>query len=139
MKKILIVCLAMSSITVVSCVNNNNTSNGNYNTEYANMTDEQDNYSYGKSNAYIFNSHQSVLPYLESRTFYNSDKNVTVTFRNGCIYANGECLSYHIKVVEAAGTQAVITANSPYGSKISFLVDTESNCIADNNDVYFEK
>lgn len=56
-------------------------SNGNYNTEYAHVIGGQGNNSYGKSNAYVFNSHQSVLPYLGSRTFYNSDKNVTVTFR----------------------------------------------------------
>lgn len=112
--------------------------NNTYENSYDNSYNTQQEYQ-SKPEAYEFSSRQSVILYLRSRSYYNSDKDRTITFNNGCIHINGVCMTHHIDVVEAAGTQAVISGNSPYGGKLVFLVDTEYGCIANNDYVYFEK
>ena len=94
--------------------------------------------SYSRSTAQEFNTEQSVMIYLYSRTFYNEDKNITIKIRDNGIYANGQCITGAVRVVEYAGTQAVVSANSPYtGGRVTFLVDTEYGCIANDTDGAF--
>ena len=94
--------------------------------------------SYSRSTAQEFKTAQSVMTYLYSRTFYNEDKNITIKIRSNGIYANGQCITGAVRVVEYAGTQAVVSATSPYtGGRVTFLVDTEYGCIANDTDGAF--
>jgi hypothetical protein len=56
------------------------------------------------------------------------------------IYLNGNCCTAAVRVVDFEGTQAVITAWSPFnGVEYSFVVDSEYGTVADNKEVYCEK
>lgn len=94
--------------------------------------------SYSRSTAKEFHTAHSVMTYLCSRKFYNEEKNITMEIRSNGIYANGQCITGAVSVIEYAGTQAVVSATSPYtGGRVTFLVDTEYGCIANDTDGAF--
>ena len=115
--------------------------------DYSDSYNYSDNSSYSQDNSYNsssrstateFNTAQSVMTYLFSRTFYNEEKNITIKISSDGIYANGQCITGAVRVVEYAGTQAVVSATSPYtGGRVTFLVDTEYGCIANDTDGAF--
>lgn len=109
--------------------------NNNYN-HYEQKSSYDNSYQY---NAHRFTSSQSVLTYLSSRKYASREYGTTVKIRYDGIYADGECLTMAPTVVEYEGTRAVVTARSPYGTKITFMVDTEECCIWDKDNVYYEK
>ena len=86
-----------------------------------------------------FNTASDVMMYLSGRSFYCDANGITVQIKSTGIYLNGYCSTGAVRVVDFAGTQAVVTATSPFnGAQHSFLVDSAYGCIANNDEVYSE-
>ena len=87
-----------------------------------------------------FQTAYDVTAYLSGRKFYCSSKDITMQIKSEGIYLNGNCCTGAVNVIEFSGTQALISAWSPYnGAEFSFIVDTENGSVSDNSDVYFER
>lgn len=86
-----------------------------------------------------FYTASDVMVYLSGRSFYCDTNGITVQIKSNGIYLNGYCSTGAVRVVDFAGTQAVVTATSPFnGAQHSFLVDSAYGCIANNDEVYSE-
>lgn len=110
--------------------------------EYNNSNNDSytNNDSYASSNkrsvTYRFTSDQSVMAYLSSQPFYGND--ITVVIKSYGIFLNGSCVTGAPVVEKFESYKALVRAYTPYGTRISFIVDPYNNCIIDSeNDVYY--
>ncbi|MBQ7640388.1 MAG: hypothetical protein IJS91_05310 [Bacteroidales bacterium] len=81
-----------------------------------------------------FSSVSDVYAYLTGNTFVNNNGDRMSFTSDLCVYVNGECLSFALKVVDYKKNGAELRGSTPYGTRLHLAVLPEASCVLDMND-----